>query len=52
MLFDSSDINAIDMNTVPFTPDKKKYLFLAKKDRVDFVYNTAALERSGVRHFS
>jgi len=50
MLFNSNDINAIDMSSVSFTPDKKKYLFLAKKDKVDFVYNTAALEGNAMTY--
>jgi len=50
MVLNSNDINAIDMSTVPFTPDKKKYLFLAKKDKVDFVYNTAALEGNAMTY--
>ena len=50
MIFNSSDINALDMSQAPFTPDKKKCLFLAKKDKVDFVYNTAALEGNAMTY--
>ncbi len=50
MVLNSNNINAIDMSIVPFTPDKKKYLFLAKKDKVDFVYNTAALEGNAMTY--
>lgn len=50
MILDYEQINTIDMTAVPFTPDKKRYLFLAKKDKVDFVYNTAALEGNAMTY--
>jgi len=43
-------INLIDMKSFSFTSDTKKYLFLAKKDQVDYVYNTAALEGNAMTY--
>lgn len=37
-------ISNVDLSALNFVPDKKRFLFLARKDKVDFVYNTAALE--------
>ncbi len=43
MNIDIDKLNAINIDfDIPL--DRKKYFFLAKKDRVDFVYNTSALE--------
>lgn len=44
MTLDADEINSIDTSNLDFTPDQKRYLFLAKKDKVDFIYNTSALE--------
>ncbi len=44
MIPDHNKINAIDTTALNFLPDKKRFIFLAKKDKVDYVYNTAALE--------
>lgn len=44
MEFSASEINTIDTENLDFFPDKIRYIFLAKKDKIDFVYNTAALE--------
>jgi len=44
LITDIAEINAVDVNFLDFRQDKKRCLFLAKKDKVDFVYNTAALE--------
>jgi Fic family protein len=42
--FSIDEINGMDMSDFGFSADERLYLFLAKKDKVDFVYNTAALE--------
>ncbi len=44
MELNACEINIIDTSALNFVPDKKKYIFLAKKDKIDFIYNTAALE--------
>jgi Fic family protein len=44
MLPNIQKISAVDIGSLDFIPDKKRFLFLARKDKVDFVYNTAALE--------
>lgn len=44
MTLNAQAINSMDSTALDFSPDHRRYLFLAKKDRVDFVYNTAALE--------
>ncbi len=45
MMINSQKINTIDTTNLQiFTPDKPLSFALAKKDRVDFIYNTAALE--------
>jgi Fic family protein len=44
MALDAEKINAIDVGGLDFIQDQKYYLFLAKKDKVDFIYNTSALE--------
>lgn len=44
MELNAKEINTIDIKSLDFFPDKKRYIFLAKKDKIDFVYNTAALE--------
>ena len=50
MIPDYEKINAIDMTAANFVPDKKRFIFLAKKDKVDFVYNTAALEGNAMTY--
>ena len=40
-MFDTKRLNSIKID---LTPDKEYALFIAKKDRVDFIYNTSALE--------
>lgn len=44
MRIDYNEINQCQTTLFDITPNFTKYLFLAKKERVDFVYNTAALE--------
>ena len=43
-MLNAKNINNIDLSRLTFTEDKKRYLFLAKKDKIDYIYNTAALE--------
>lgn len=50
MIPDHNKINTIDTAVVDFVPDKKRFIFLAKKDRVDYVYNTAALEGNAMTY--
>lgn len=50
MILDIQKINAIDTTNLTFQPDKKRYLFLAKKDKIDFVYNTSALEGNAMTY--
>lgn len=50
MSIDYKAINQIDMSDFIFTSDTKKYLFLAMKDKVDYVYNTAALEGNAMTY--
>jgi Fic family protein len=44
MIPNDQSINAMDITHLDFSADKKRYLFLAKKDKTDFIYNTSALE--------
>jgi Fic family protein len=44
MIPNLDQISVVDLSPLDFVPDKKRFLFLARKDKVDFVYNTAALE--------
>lgn len=44
MKLNADEINTIDVDGLDFKPDRKRYLFLAKKDKIDFIYNTSALE--------
>lgn len=50
MILDIQKINAIDTTNLDFKPDKEKYLFLAKKDKIDFIYNTSALEGNAMTY--
>lgn len=43
-------INSLDLSHLNFSVDKKRYLFLAKKDKIDFIYNTAALEGNAMTY--
>ncbi|TXL00118.1 cell filamentation protein Fic [Methylococcaceae bacterium HT1] len=43
-MLNAKKINSLDLSRLSFSVDKKRYLFLAKKDKIDFIYNTAALE--------
>lgn len=50
MIPDIVKINAIDLNALNFKQDKKKFIFLAQKDKIDFIYNTAALEGNAMTY--
>ena len=50
MTLDHNEINQCETTPFEIMPNIKKYLFLAKKDRVDFVYNTAALEGNAMTY--
>lgn len=50
MIPDYEKVNAIDTAVVDFVSDKKRFIFLAKKDKVDYVYNTAALEGNALTY--
>ena len=43
-------INNIAVNTLDFQKDKNRFIALAKKDKIDFVYNTAALEGNAMTY--
>lgn len=47
---DIQKINAIDTTNLDFKPDKERYLFLAKKYKIDFIYNTSALEGNAMTY--
>lgn len=49
-ILDSNIINKIDVSQLNFTANKRHYLALAKKDKVDFIYNTAALEGNAMTY--
>jgi len=49
-MLDVQKINAIDITTLDFQPDHARYLFLAKKDKIDFIYNTSALEGNAMTY--
>ena len=50
MILDIQKINAINTTNFDFKPDQEKYLFLAKKDKIDFIYNTSALEGNAMTY--
>ena len=50
MIIDVNTINKIDIIDFPFSSNHEQYLFLAKKDKTDFVYNTAALEGNAMTY--
>lgn len=43
MIPNAKKLNMIDVG-IDIEKDKKRYAFLAKKERIDFIYNTSALE--------
>ena len=47
---DESTLNKLNNIKVPLTQDKKLNIFLAKKDRVDYVFNTSALEGNAMTY--
>ncbi len=49
-MLDAQLINTIDLTRLDFSENKKKYFFLAKKDKIDFIYNTAALEGNAMTY--
>lgn len=51
MYINSDTINTIDtQNLKDFIPDNKFVLMLAQKDKIDYVYNTAALEGNAMTY--
>ena len=51
MQLSSDEINKINFNTLEsFIPNKELSVFLAHKDRIDFIYNTAALEGNAMTY--
>ena len=51
MKLNSTQINAIDTTILSiFKPNKKHAFMLAKKDKVDFIYNTSALEGNAMTY--
>ncbi len=51
MKLDSRQINQIDTDILSiFKPDRELAFFLAKKDKIDFVYNTSALEGNAMTY--
>ena len=51
MKINSDEINKIDINKLSiFKPRKELAFYLAKKDKVDFVYNTSALEGNAMTY--
>lgn len=42
-MIDSHRLNMLDAS-IEIEPNRQKYIFLAKKERVDYIYNTSALE--------
>jgi Fic family protein len=51
MQLNSFEINKIKFNTLEsFIPNKELSIFLAQKDRIDFIYNTAALEGNAMTY--
>jgi len=48
---DSKNINLINTKNLEiFTPNQKHFLSLAKKDKIDFIYNTSALEGNAMTY--
>jgi len=51
MKIDSQEINKLNIDKLSiFKPKKELYFYLAKKDKIDFVYNTAALEGNAMTY--
>jgi len=51
MQIDSKIINQIDTKSLEiFKPNKKHFFAMAKKDKVDFIYNTSALEGNAMTY--
>ena len=51
MKLNSKEINSIDTsNLALFKPNKKHAFMLAKKDKIDFIYNTSALEGNAMTY--
>ncbi len=51
MKLNSKEINKIDTNKLSiFKPDSKLAFYLAKKDKIDFIYNTSALEGNAMTY--
>ena len=51
MQLNSTKINKIDTTKLEtFKPDKELAFFLAKKDKIDFIYNTSALEGNAMTY--
>jgi len=49
-MINAKTINKIDLSRLNFSEDKQRYLFLAKKDKIDYIYNTAALEGNAMTY--
>lgn len=47
---DTKSLELLNNIEVTITPNKKLHLFLAKKDRVDYIYNTSALEGNAMTY--
>ncbi len=51
MKLNSTAINSIDTSSLAlFSPNKKHAFMLAKKDKIDFIYNTSALEGNAMTY--
>ncbi len=51
MKLNSAEINRIDTSILSgFKPNKDLFFYLAKKDKIDFVYNTSALEGNAMTY--
>jgi len=51
MKLNSTEINTIDSGSLAlFKPNKKHAFMLAKKDKIDFIYNTSALEGNAMTY--
>jgi len=49
-MFNPDEINGIDTFTAQYKQDKKYFFSMAKKDKIDFVYNTSALEGNAMTY--
>ena len=51
MKLNNTEINTIDTSSLAlFNPNKKHAIMLAKKDKIDFIYNTSALEGNAMTY--